>query len=167
MKDLTSDVQEAPEIFFRPALEQDLDIINRLEADGYPEDEAASPLQMEYRLKHAPEFFLCCEKSNEGVVGYVCGTLAPPGNNRLSEETMSSHHPDGTALCIHSVCVHKNNRRKGIATKLLRAYARYVAGSSPNVEVKGLLAVSECLCLVANIFTIHCFDFIEYNKLRQ
>ena len=133
---MASSIETAPDMYFRPACAEDLETIERLEAEEYPADEAASPAQMKRRLKDAGEFFLCCEKATAGLVGYVCGTLAPPGTKTLTEETMSTHDPDGTALCIHSVCVTRDHRRQGVATRMLEAYVRFVQHIAPQVEVR-------------------------------
>ena len=54
------------------------------------------------------------------LVGYICATLTEADS--LTHESMSSHHPDGQTLCIHSVCVAAEYQRQGIATKMLKAY---------------------------------------------
>lgn len=59
------------------------------------------------RRPAAPGQFLAAVLAGAGgadaLVGYDCGTLvaAPP----LTHATMSAHDPDGSLLCIHSVCV--------------------------------------------------------------
>jgi hypothetical protein len=49
------------------------------------------------------------------VVGFCCGTLSSAPS--LTHESMATHEPDGTTLCIHSVCVGEGERRKGVATR--------------------------------------------------
>lgn len=46
---------------------------------------------------------------------------------------MATHEPDGTLLCIHSVCVNAAHRRQGIASKLLQAYLNYVQQTTPEL----------------------------------
>lgn len=40
----------------------------------------------------------------------------------ITEESMHHHDASGSLVCIHSVCVHPQHRRQGIATKMLQAY---------------------------------------------
>lgn len=47
---------------------------------------------------------------------------------------MSSHVPDGAAICIHSVCVDSNKRRLGIALAMLQQYPAYIAQFQPPTE---------------------------------
>jgi ribosomal protein S18 acetylase RimI-like enzyme len=143
-------VQAAPDLFFRPATLEDLDRIAQLEADGYPEDEAASRDRLQFRLENAPQFFLAAIRpANDAMIGYVCATLAPEGSTRLSEDTMATHAPEGSTLCIHSVCVDALERRKGVASKLLQAYARWVANAAPSVECMRLICKAELVPLYA------------------
>lgn len=93
--------------------------IASLESSSYPADEAASAEQIGYRVTHAGDFFRTWMKG-EQVIGFVNGTAT--FGNTLTEESMSTHESDGTTLCIHSVCVHPEYRRQGIATRMLQAY---------------------------------------------
>lgn len=52
------------------------------------------------------------------IVGYTCGTCCK--GNTLTHETMSEHDPEGTTLCVHSVCVRGDKQRQGIALKMLK-----------------------------------------------
>ena len=54
------------------------------------------------------------------LVGFVCATRAH--GETLTHESMVEHHPDGSSVCIHSVCVDKAHRRTGIASALLVHY---------------------------------------------
>ncbi len=66
------------------------------------------------------------------VVGFCCGTLS--ASDRLTEESMGRHEPDGSLLAIHSVCVAAAMRRRRVATRLLRAYLQFVLGTTPQLE---------------------------------
>ncbi|GBF95544.1 hypothetical protein Rsub_08525 [Raphidocelis subcapitata] len=103
-------------LFFRPPSIDDLDTIHGIEV--------------------SPGVFLVASSSGAGgggdeIVGYVCGTRSDAGS--LTQESMARHDPGGPLLCIHSVCVAEPHRRRGVATKLLRAYIGYVAATSPDV----------------------------------
>ena len=39
---------------------------------------------------------------------------------------MSEHDPSGSTLCIHSVCVAVEHRRKGLATSMLTQYCQNI-----------------------------------------
>ena len=52
---------------------------------------------------------------------------------------MSTHEPDGKLLCIHSVCVAEDQRRKGIGSRLMTAYVNFVKQGRPDVETMRLL----------------------------
>ena len=47
---------------------------------------------------------------------------------------MQTHDADGTVLCIHSVCVSSELRRRKIGLRLLKAYISTVKLSSPQVR---------------------------------
>mmetsp|Transcript_24320 Transcript_24320/g.76619 ORF Transcript_24320/g.76619 Transcript_24320/m.76619 type:complete len:118 (-) Transcript_24320:2045-2398(-) len=67
----------------------------------------------------------------EGVAGFVNGTLAK--SRELTHESMSSHDPEGTTLCIHSVCVAEPERRKGLGLRMLKAYVGFVQQTTPEL----------------------------------
>jgi GNAT superfamily N-acetyltransferase len=114
-----------------------------LEAAGYPADEAASPERLAYRQRHAGDFFWVAHDGTaadgvDGVVGFVCGTLSRA--DALTAETMGAHDPEGTTLCVHSVCVAHAARRRGVASSLLRAYLRLLPGVAPALRSVRLIA---------------------------
>lgn len=47
---------------------------------------------------------------------------------------MGRHEPGGGLLAIHSVCVAAEQRRRGVASRLLRAYQGYVAATTPGLR---------------------------------
>lgn len=65
------------------------------------------------------------------VVGFVCSTLT--GSACLTHESMATHDPQGSLLCVHSVCVAEAARRRGVGSRLMRAYVNFVAQTSPDV----------------------------------
>ena len=84
----------------------------------------------------AGDLFLVAVKPVKGkdvLVGYVCGTLT--NSAELTHESMGSHEPEGSLLCVHSVCVDKDHRRGGIAKRLLAAYLLFVQQTSPQVHI--------------------------------
>ena len=128
-----------PDVFFRPCEAADVARCAELEAAGYPADEAASPERLAFRQQNAGDFFLVAEQTSTGrVVGFVCGTLTRAGT--LTAEAMGLHEPDGTTLCVHSVCVDEAARRRGIALALLRAYRAMLPAVAPAVQSVRLIA---------------------------
>ena len=64
------------------------------------------------------------------LVGYICGTLTTA--DTLTHESMGKHETDGQTLCVHSVSVAAEYQRKGIASRMLKAYLQYVQQSCPQ-----------------------------------
>lgn len=89
----------------------------------------------------APDLFLTAvtldNDQNLEIVGYVCGTLAD--SDSLTEQSMATHDDNGSLLCIHSVCVKENERRKGIALDLLKMYLSLVTHARPGIHAIKLI----------------------------
>nr|KAJ3421490.1 hypothetical protein HK105_003334 [Polyrhizophydium stewartii] len=102
----------------------------RLESLGYPADEAASHEQLVFRQASAPHLFIGAYASVGDVprrlVGFIVATAT--AGDRLTAASMKAHDPVGTTICIHSVCVAPDLRRRGIALAMLRHYVRYLRG---------------------------------------
>ena len=60
---------------------------------------------------------------------------------------MSEHDPDGQTLCLHSVCVAAEQRRRGIASRMLKAYLQYVAQSCPQAQSVHLICKKNLITL--------------------
>ena len=76
------------------------------------------------RMREAPQFFSGVVDADGNVQGFVCGTCTT--SPTLTDESMSTHEPDGTTLCIHSVVTSESWRRKGVATWMLAQYLQKV-----------------------------------------
>ena len=124
---------------------------------GYPADEAASLETFAQRQFQAPDLFLGAflpkdnttlsedekrQPDKRRLIGYVCATLAT--SEVLTHESMSEHDPSGKSVCIHSVCVDKSMRRKGVALALLNEYVIRLERSPENYD-RILLIVHENL----------------------
>ena len=103
----------------------DLDAAYAIEAAGYPADEAATREKLDFRLKHAGDYFWGAYSEHGALLGFVCGTLTKA--ETLTEESMSEHDADGSTLCIHSVVTLTALRRKGLGQWMVRAYRASVA----------------------------------------
>lgn len=90
-----------------------------------------------YRQSQAPDLFLgaylpahsdgassSSQNSNNTpsltLIGYICATTSPAST--LTHDSMSTHVPGASSVCIHSVCVAPEYRRRGIALRLLKEY---------------------------------------------
>ncbi|RUS29238.1 acyl-CoA N-acyltransferase [Jimgerdemannia flammicorona] len=127
---------QLPPLKYRATQATDLARLHELEKASYPATEAATFAQIEYRLSHVPgELFLACLMEQEDfvctdnmctmltvdkLVAFVNATLS--ASSTLTAESMKTHDLAGRTVCVHSVVVDPEFRRKGIATKCLTAY---------------------------------------------
>ncbi|KAI0717435.1 acyl-CoA N-acyltransferase [Cerioporus squamosus] len=114
-------------IFYDIVSENELEDAHRIESQGYPEDEAGSLETFKYRQSQAPELFLGAylpgpDGKGRTLIGFICSTLSP--DTTLTHESMSKHVPSSKSVCIHSVCVAPDHRRRHVALNLLKEYAR-------------------------------------------
>lgn len=129
----------------QPALPLDLADISALEISSYPPDEAASFAGMAYRLKSAPDLCWLLREpalsSNENddtakrpLIGFVIGTAATAGSTALPEESMSRHDAAGTVVCVHSVVVQEDLRRRGFAADMLHQFVERLKRAEHGYE---------------------------------
>ncbi|KAL1659062.1 acyl-CoA N-acyltransferase [Schizophyllum commune] len=124
-------------ITFFPVSASDLETAIAIEKASYPEDEAANLEAFRYRQSQAPDLFLgaylpvhsdgasSSSQNNNNtpsltLIGYISATTSPAST--LTHDSMSTHVPGASSVCIHSVCVAPEYRRRGIALKLLKEY---------------------------------------------
>ncbi|KAJ2925741.1 hypothetical protein H1R20_g11349, partial [Candolleomyces eurysporus] len=62
---------------------------------------------------------------------------------KLTHASMSNHVPGSSSVCIHSVCVAKSQRRKGIALQLLKEYISHLSSAQGSPYKRVLLIVHE------------------------
>ncbi|KAJ1997852.1 hypothetical protein GGI04_005247, partial [Coemansia thaxteri] len=104
--------------------EAEVHAAHRLEAAGYSEDEGASLESMLYRYRNAQHLFLGAFDLQTTLVGYIMSTqVAAP---LVTHDSMSVHDPQGTTVCVHSVCVGPQWQRRGVAQRLLEEYTELV-----------------------------------------
>ena len=96
-----------------------------LERASYPADEAATLEKLQMRAKYASEYFYGGYDDDGLLKSFVCGTLTNDGT--ITAQSMSTHEPTGTTLCIHSVVVSPELRRQGVGTSMLNAFVALVA----------------------------------------
>jgi ribosomal protein S18 acetylase RimI-like enzyme len=139
-----------------PDAARDLAEVAAREAASYPEDEAASVESLERRMRDAPDFFRLWISENKGaegaaepsperealgddagddgadgsnsesLLGFVCGTRW--NEDSLGDDSMGGHDPAGGSLCIHSVVVGEEHRRRGVGLAMVRAFVNYIRG---------------------------------------
>lgn len=65
----------------------------------------------------APQLFVvvASEKDPCTIIGYACGTATR--DRVLTHECMSTHDPEGSTVCLHSVCIAAQRRRQGLALR--------------------------------------------------
>jgi GNAT superfamily N-acetyltransferase len=142
---------------FREGRPTDLPTVEVIEEASYPEDEAASKSDLQYRQHHAAPYFRCAvveedddddnSKSKSKLVGYICSTRC----REFEHESMATHVSDGRLLAIHSVVVPDEYRRKGIATAMLKDYVEHVrATNDGTIEKLVLLAKQNLLPFYEN-----------------
>lgn len=116
--------------------------VSSLESDNYPADEACTLDNFHYRLTHASPYFRVARAVSSGMVlGFCVGTLS--SSSELSHATMFQHDPQGTYLCIHSVCVARLLQRQGLGREILREYLRQVRSCSDASHVRGVRLISK------------------------
>jgi len=88
-----------------------------------------------FRIKFANPYFYCAYDltSRKRLIGFVNGTKTK--EHELHEENMSMHDSEGKTLCIHSVVIQPELRRKGLATKMLNEYIKRVVKKEEKVTL--------------------------------
>mmetsp|Transcript_11329 Transcript_11329/g.42469 ORF Transcript_11329/g.42469 Transcript_11329/m.42469 type:complete len:182 (-) Transcript_11329:1223-1768(-) len=128
-----------------PTTTSNLSQIQTLESISYPEDEAATEEKMKYRLTKAPSYFMSwwgndhdsSSHSKNRLIGFICGTKH--GDSLVTHHSMSEHQPDAKVLHIHSVVVHPDCRRQGLATAFLKEYIQRMREQSSQNEVNRIV----------------------------
>ncbi|THH16313.1 hypothetical protein EW146_g4318 [Bondarzewia mesenterica] len=128
----------------------DLQDAYNIEIAGFPADEAGSLETFRYRQSQAPDLFLgaylpSSTPTKRTLIAYINGTLSP--SLTLTHESMSTHIPTSTSVCIHGVCVHPSYLRQGIATALLKEYLHRLAVANDTSRGK---TVYERVLLIAH-----------------
>jgi len=112
------------EVFYDFVSADELEDAHRIEAIGFPPDEAASLETFKSRQSQVPDLFLGAylpsTSGSRTLIGYVCSTLSP--DLSLTHDSMSHHVPSSSSVCIHAVCITPDHRGKGLGVHLLREY---------------------------------------------
>ena len=119
---------------------EDVQAALEIELASYPADEAASLTSLTYRQEHAFECFRGAYLGDK-LVGFICGTRT--NDVRLTHDSMEEHVHDGKTLCIHSVVVDSNYRKKGYGKFMLKEYIKYVQDNSAKFGINKMLLISK------------------------
>lgn len=133
---------------YRPVNTDDISRCYEIESSSYPEDEAASLENLQYRQQNAGEYFMCATKPHsetnyEHIIGFICSTRC----NEFTEESMSVHDASGQILAIHSVVVDASYRRQGVASAMMNKYLKQMLSMSNLVADTGQNGFSRILLL--------------------
>ncbi|KAI0746717.1 acyl-CoA N-acyltransferase [Daedaleopsis nitida] len=125
-------------IFYDLVSAEELEDAHKIESRGYPEDEAGSLEVFRYRQAQSPELFVGAylpgpDGTGRTLIGYVCSTLS--SKDTLTHESMSTHVPGGTSVCVHSVCVAPEHRQKHVGLNLVKEYLSRLAASGKYERV--------------------------------
>ncbi|EDV25185.1 uncharacterized protein TRIADDRAFT_56875 [Trichoplax adhaerens] len=112
-----------------PITQANMEAVCQIEQECFPSDEAASPEQLMNRFEVASELFLGYEVHGN-IIAFICGTRC--NDELLTAQSIHEHVADGKTLCIHSVCVTGNFRRKGQQSNGLRSDSETYQGPSIN-----------------------------------
>ncbi|XP_045157930.2 uncharacterized protein LOC123524090 [Mercenaria mercenaria] len=124
-----------------------------LESESYPADEAASYDMLVYRHTEAPDLLLGGYLHGD-LVGFICATRYH--GKELTHESMNMHIPNGESVCIHSVVVRKDQRRKGIALQMLQEFVERV--KAEQVDVARILLI--CKSNLIPLYTRAGFELV-------
>ena len=108
---------DRPSVAFRTMPASDLPAALAIETASYPADEAATADLLRIVAHAGGAFVGMYDDSGEENLGRSGRTQ----DRSLGEETMSKHDasPLATTLCVHSVVVREDMRRRGLATRML------------------------------------------------
>lgn len=156
---------------FEKATLADAPAIARLESLSYPNDEAATPEKIHYRIENAQDFFYTLKDTEATgdhhkaphLVGFINGTCVLDEN--LHHECMSEHHSTGKFLVIHSVTIEDKYRRQKLASKMLQRYLERIHNTQPSIEKILLLSKPYLLSFyLANGFHFKKVSSIVHGK---
>src|SRR5690554_6805093 len=84
------------------------------------------------RIQEAGQFFFAYGTA-DNIVGFVNGTVTT--STELTEESMEKHEPQGSTLCIHSVCIDQKQRRKGYGGETLKRFVSIIRNERKQIRL--------------------------------
>lgn len=108
------------DIVIRKVKPKDLERVTAVEAECFPEAEAAGRDAFRARIEAFPDSFLVAEKDGQ-LVGFINGCVTDERTIRDEMyEDSSLHRPDGRYQSVFGLDVIPQERRRGIAELLMR-----------------------------------------------
>jgi len=141
------------EMEFRPISVELLDEVFRVEHESFPPDEAASRKTLETRMTLAPDYFYGAFRDGK-LIGFINGTITE--GNVLLLQDFYKHDVQGAMLIIHGVVTRKEERRKGVATEMLKKYLENV---KPNKQI-------EVISLLSKDRLVHFYNRFGFQQVR-
>lgn len=109
----------------------DVQRMARLEADAYHPNEAQSPLVLEYRADVARNLcFVAFLEGKDDFIGFISATAASDDTRHITKESSKNHDVYGHVLCIHSIVIDSQYRRKGYGTAMMTLYLKKIRQTS-------------------------------------
>lgn len=109
------------DIQIRTVKPEDLDLVTAVEAECFPEAEAAGRADFERRIKTFPESFLIAEKAGR-IIGFINGCVTD--ETAICDEMYEDeafHRADGAYQSVFGLDVIPGERNQGVAELLMRA----------------------------------------------
>lgn len=162
-------------LYFDLVRANEIGYAHRLEAQSYDQDDAASLDTLRYRQSEAPHLFFGAflplplpkvsgPLSMSGppprkLIGFVCGTAS----SALTARAIKNHSDDEHSwlVCLWSVCVASEYRKKGLGLKLIEEYIRRLRRAEEGEKKKGY----ECVATLCHEDTIPLFQKAAFKKL--
>lgn len=113
-------------VFYDLVLQEEIETAWKIEKQGFPPDEADSLETLRFHQFVAPELFLgafipsASEKQGRRLIGYTFATLSPIP--RYTQTSLTTHVPDATTVCSHTLCVDSDFRGASVGLKLFAEF---------------------------------------------
>lgn len=78
---------------------------------------------------------------SQELVAFIVSTLVQ--GDHLTHDSMFSHEPQGSVVCIHSVCVDPAYHRRGIARQMLSSYTKHLQDLKLSDKKETTIAAEE------------------------
>jgi len=141
------------EMEFRPINVELLDEVFRVEHESFPPDEAASRQTLETRMRLAPDYFFGAFRDGR-LVGFINGTITE--GSVLHLQDFYKHDENGKMMIIHGVVTRKEDRRKGVATEMLKKY----------LEILKLNKQIQVIALLSKDRLVHFYNRFGFQQVR-
>ncbi|XP_038057333.1 uncharacterized N-acetyltransferase C9.02c-like isoform X1 [Patiria miniata] len=143
----------SPDVCIRKVTEQEVHDAWLIGSLSFPSDETASEERCKFRQREAPDLFWGYYESGK-LISITHGTRTL--KNELTHESMYTNDPEGTVVCVHSLCTHPEHRGKGVATALMKHLIQHVRDNLVNVTK---------ICLLCHDFLVAFYESVGFQCL--